>query len=136
MPRVEKAAELKLCPFCRNTANLVEKDGLPGLSWWRVVCGCCLIGTDEYPLKSSAIKAWNRRYEPPNPPLTLEELRELEGDPVWCALAQDGTASVAAWGIVENALEDVAGSGFRLAFEDYGGTGWLAYRRRPEEEAV
>ena len=88
MPRAEKTAELKLCPFCRNEAHLVEKDGLPGWSWWRVVCGCCLIGTDEYPFKSSAIKAWNRRDEPPNPSLTLVELRGMDGEPVWCVIQE------------------------------------------------
>lgn len=131
MPRVEKAAELKLCPFCRNKANLVEKDGLPGFSWWRVVCGCCLIGTDEYPLKSSAIKAWNRRYEPPNPPLTLDELREMVEEPVW--IESPDIPNRHGWAINYGLDPDVMHVPYaEIALDMYGKT-WLAYRRRPEE---
>lgn len=118
--------ELKRCPFCGGEANLVEKDGLPGWSYWRVVCGCCLIGTEEYPLKSAAIKAWNRRDEPPNPPLTLDELREMDGEPVW--LKGNGLNQ---WYIFAGLSLD----GIPFFTPEIGyGKQWTAYRRRPEEE--
>ena len=66
---------------------------------------------------------------PPNEALTLEQLREMDGEPVWCCGLNDCT--VGSWMLVgkrccEN-MESVAG------FEDYG-VEWLAYRRPPEGE--
>lgn len=126
--------ELKPRPFGGNEANLVEKDGLPGWSYWRVVCGCCLNGTEEYPLKSAAIKAWNRRDGPLIPPLTLDELRGMDGEPVWCDLSLcKPVPHVSQWAIVrENESEVLLANGGFLPFVFYGRT-WLAYRRMPEE---
>ncbi len=63
-----------------------------------------------------------------NEPLTVEELREMDGEPVWVC-TMDGKAATwmfAYYDRCEN-LTDVAG------YEDYGSV-WLAYRRKPEEE--
>lgn len=58
--------------------------------------------------------------EPPNDPLTLEELREMDGEPVWVAnlsaKKKDGFCNE--WALIEN-------------YGDY----WLAYRRKPEKGA-
>ncbi|MCI9677972.1 MAG: hypothetical protein HFF77_03215 [Oscillospiraceae bacterium] len=66
---------------------------------------------------------------PPNTPLTLEELREMDGEPVWfsgndlncyeifCGVSSDGIAQF---------------HRLALPLSEYG-KAWLAYRRRPEE---
>lgn len=79
---------------------------------------------------------------PPNEPLTLEQLREMDGEPVWCV---DGYGN-ACWCLVncddglpccydnETGLWD--GSFYEMSGDGKYGlhkTGWLAYRRRPEE---
>ena len=66
---------------------------------------------------------------PPNSPLTLEELREMEGEPVWIT-RMDGSGGV--WMLVdtEYALCREA-HGEMAVFENCGKT-WLACRRRPE----
>ena len=72
------------------------------------------------------------RY-PTNPPLTLEELREMDGEPVWVVPLNDFDILPANY--LVNAYEEqivVDKFGAYLDFEDYGKT-WLAYRRRPEE---
>ena len=56
---------------------------------------------------------------PPNDPLTLEELRKLEGEPIWTVDLPGGRGR---WEICTSGLYDP---------EAYGRT-WLAYRRRPE----
>lgn len=83
------------------------------------------------------------RCEATNPPLTLDELREMDGEPVWCV---DGRG-YACWCLVncyndimlccdkESGLWDgdfygMAGDGQHGLYE----VGWLAYRRRPEDE--
>lgn len=64
---------------------------------------------------------------PPNDPLTLEELREMDGEPVWCCPKNDPAKG--SWMIVgPNGCENI--TSFAI-YDDYG-TGWLAYRRPPE----
>jgi hypothetical protein len=73
-----------------------------------------------------------RRAQPANEPLTLEQLREMDGEPVWvvCGIYKD-------WRIPEF-IDEGGYKGFikftdRSAepISDYG-KNWLAYRRPPE----
>ena len=70
---------------------------------------------------------------PPNNPLTLEELREMTGEPVWVERQGSDLPWDREWALVnrENCLCKTA-SGCVAFFELYGKT-WLAYRRKPEE---
>ncbi|SCI19589.1 Uncharacterised protein [uncultured Oscillibacter sp.] len=64
---------------------------------------------------------------PPNEPLTLKELREMDDEPVWCCPKNDSAKG--SWMIVgPNGCENI--TSFAI-YDDYG-TGWLAYRRPPE----
>ena len=72
---------------------------------------------------------------PPNEPLTLEELREMDGEPVWLEYSNGAHQ----WHIVK----DIVGyaninvirwrDGGLESIQDYGKT-WLAYRCPPERE--
>lgn len=65
-----------------------------------------------------------------NSPLTLEQLRWMDGEPVWCDFLDSwGRYMIIQWHNSEffNSFE----CGFLLA-DEYGKS-WLAYRRRPEE---
>ena len=77
---------------------------------------------------------------PPNAPLTLEELRKMDGEPVWTAALDGG---VSRWAFVSADFEvvrhyttrrgvacDVIGRNFKTY-----GRRWLAYRRKPEVPA-
>ncbi len=77
---------------------------------------------------------------PPNEPLTIEQLREMDGEPVWCKwlLPEDRAIEQGKWFIVISG--DKAGleikrpaeyGGHFCKIDDYGKT-WLAYRRPPE----
>ena len=70
---------------------------------------------------------------PLNQPLTLEELREMDGKPVW--VVQPHKVLPPFWGIVDIEDELVANFKYCANFEDYD-TEWLAYRRKPEEGTV
>ena len=70
---------------------------------------------------------------PPNDPLTLEELRGMDGEPVWVVHPDDVLPPF--WGIVEADDGTVSNSWCYATFEDYD-TEWLAYRRRPEDGAI
>ena len=62
---------------------------------------------------------------PPNKPLTLEQLREMDGEPVW-------VEQQAAWGLVEVHKNRVYIIG--LDFESGYSLHWNIYRRPPEGE--
>jgi len=37
--------------------------------------------------EKKAISEWNHRTQPENKPLTLEQLKSMDGEPVWCAIS-------------------------------------------------
>ena len=69
-------------------------------------------------------------YAKPNDPLTLEELRELDGEPMWVEFLYNKAPR---WMLVNTEDDDVQSVYTSADFESYGEQ-WLAYRRRPEEE--
>ena len=70
-------------------------------------------------------------------PLTLDELRQMDGEPVWCEIYIKGQPSF--YGIVhgENVTGFIPGDDkpANLAITNVGayGLAWLAYRQKPEE---
>ena len=73
---------------------------------------------------------------PPNEPLTLDELREMDGEPVWCKwlLPEDKAIEQGKWFIVISGdkagleIKRPAEYGYHFCkIDDYGKT-WLAYR--------
>lgn len=71
-----------------------------------------------------------RHQKPPTTPLTLEELRRMDGEPVYIAPVDGGPY---VWMLVDTEYEVLRGAHGELAvFENIDKT-WLAYRRKPEE---
>jgi hypothetical protein len=63
----------------------------------------------------------------PNDPLTLDELRKMGGEPYWHVGLQEDSPPPH-WSILD--------AHFAQHIEDYGyGERWLAYRRKPKEDA-
>lgn len=95
---------------------------------------------DDMSLMSLLDENADRVYEgiateeaPPNDPLTLEKLREMDGEPVFIkCLFNDELSSY----VVVDKRRDSAGIFTRLFYAsfDYHGDEWLAYCRKPEEE--
>lgn len=73
-----------------------------------------------------------------NPPLTWDELKAMEGKPVWVEYLRDGAAYDAEWCIVkdidDDILHDTEGYGYGRAnkYGDGYGVGWQAYRKERE----
>ena len=88
-----------------------------------------------YRLAESALRA--QQQAEANKPLTLDELREMEGEPVWCEIRFKGKPPF--YGIVhgENVTGFITGDDkpVNLAITHVGayGLAWLAYRHKPEE---
>ena len=75
---------------------------------------------------------------PPNEPLTLEQLREMDGEPVWvkCLKPNKYINPPVRWRILEKSITGTFGvwDGEDSLIERNYGTDWLAYRRPPEGE--
>lgn len=81
----------------------------------------------------------------PNEPLTLEELRKMNGEPVWVKQLKGLSVCDTDWAVVEFRLQpDVKHDKIRVWWpgsevedtpseDDYGKT-WIAYRRPKEEQ--
>ena len=84
------------CPFCGGEAKLhdgvvvipvidengayIDADVEDTPAW--VECAACGAATDGVDSADEAIAAWNRRAEPVNKPLTLDKLRQMDGEPM------------------------------------------------------
>ena len=72
---------------------------------------------------------------PPNEPLTIEELREMDGEPVWIVDVGPHKWYGPGWAIVDrdNCLVRTVKNWNAVFFERYGER-WIAYRRPKEEQ--
>lgn len=130
--------ELKPCPFCGGEA-VNNFDG----ECYEISCELCFSGTDWFEIEDVAISAWNRRAEPENKPLTWDELKEMEGQPVYIKALEPRYDSK--WVVANEGSfcqdefdgEELETETFEADYENYDeclmGVQWLAYRRKPEE---
>ena len=145
--------KIEKCPFCgKEVAEISNCQELEGCRHFErcpatepyvcVVCnmfeGGCGASSGYYDSEAKAIAAWNRRAEPENNPLTLDELRQMEGEPVWCEYINfRGERRGGKWCICEviygniQPMADYAVGGTDTSTLCYGKT-WLAYRAKPE----
>ena len=68
-----------------------------------------------------------------NEPLTLDELWQMDGEPVW--VQSPGVPEYGRWAIVEGVGENCLFLHDDFTCHDYGKT-WLAYRQKAEEGSV
>ncbi len=152
--------KLKPCPFCGGSnieSRVCDYGTKLGGKPYIVGCRDCNISTSMLPqvaklkgyksAKEAAEATWNTRADDGNPPLTLDELRQMCKpernkiyDPVWIQTIPDKQISCR----ICNALiladmrykipkEWINAHKINLLLSDYGKT-WLAYKRKPEEQ--
>ena len=70
----------------------------------------------------------------PNEPLTLEQLREMDGEPVWVVPTGTYEKDEPMWCVLESPMALIPGVDYwSWDFDGYAET-WIAYRRPPEGE--
>ncbi len=123
---------LKPCRICGNTEIVYERYTHKAGERWRCWCTKCLACIDPgWAQDRLAVREiWNQ--SPPNDPLTLEELRGMEGEPLYIV-----SGKFEDWRI-PYFIDEGAYKGF-VQFTDKSaepldsyGKAWLAYRRKPE----
>ncbi|MGD9567547.1 MAG: Lar family restriction alleviation protein [Sedimentibacter sp.] len=125
---------IKLCPFCGGEAILRPVDVAKTV--FHVYCnenGCTHAG---YSTEKEAIEAWNTRAEEENPPLTIEELKQMNLKPIWIQNT-NSEIGLNGWSIYRKMhIKQIAHcegeANISYYMENYGKQ-WLAYRRKIEE---
>lgn len=85
-----------------------------------------------------AVQALQEKAERENPkPLTLAELRQMEGEPVWVEMGEVYLSAqlIGKWQIVHSVSDTSVvfmGGGNGIGISDYGRI-WLAFRYKPKE---
>ena len=122
--------KLKACPFCGSTN--VEISPYGGAK--AVACMDCFCRSEIFEgenAKEKAIVAWNRRATSENKVLTLEQLRQMNGNPAYVKniVHPDCTGWKVCGGSFDGYFYFSNGETYELSH--YGQT-WLAYARKPE----
>lgn len=121
LERVETIAALRYCASGESCKGcpLGQHDG--------ITCA----GFSDMLRKAASLL--ERDTEPPNEPLTLEELRGMDGEPVWVEFVgkPDGSPIPPLWMLVDvGSKQLVTGA----EFVDWREESWFAYRRKPAPE--
>lgn len=126
---------LKPCRICGNAEIVYERYKHQAGERWRCWCTKCLACIDPgWAQDRLAVRdIWNQ--EPPNDPLTMEELREMDGEPVWlyfgpgCGewvlVRASENPNVCIFSVHKNGMEAPVGIALKC--------GGRLYRRKPEE---
>ncbi len=121
-------SELKPCPFCK--AELFSGTNVHKKAVMRHPYNPkCPLSEAQFLDTPGFRESWNRRPEPANAPLTLDELRGMDGEEID---AYD--LSPVSETLIVDAYDCSASSKYQRRYFDndsYGKT-WLAYRRKPE----
>ena len=127
LSQAEKDGRLVVLPDAKYT----DADGEKALQTAMWTCGNTNNPVTRYTADAIAEKLC-REARDKNPPLTLEELREMDGEPVWI-IPMRGSGGFCTWMLVDAEYELCREAHGEMAvFENCGKT-WLAYRRKPEE---
>ena len=141
--------KLRECPFCGNEGDIAEGQTFGFARQFQPCCRHCGLTLDIYDTLEQAISAWNTRAEQPNEPLTLDELKQMDGEPVWVKEITDKPIDGDYWGIIKLNYSaqyvrihgDVVispptdgRSALGATTISYCGKTWLAYRQKPKED--
>ena len=103
-----------------------DLNGCPMTEYWQKAI-------DVYDMAISALRQQDhfREVTKKVEPLTLDELRKMDGEPVWIV-----AGDVSWWDLVSFSVQDwlYLTRGEELRYSRYGE--WLAYRQKPEEGTV
>ena len=97
-------------------------------------CGTLALTKAVAPQVAANLTLRKPSITPPNEPLTLDELREMDGEPVWVVMVDKKFSGLNGWYLVHHGSAYLARIDDWELDDDKYGVEWLAYRRPPEGE--
>ncbi len=117
---------IKPCPFCGGTGVEINIS-----KSYFIKCNNCGVGTAIFSNPDGAIAAWNRRNDHPDTPLSLKDLKSMDGEIV--LVFPQGQTSEPEFGVVSVKDGWVAVSNTECWEFDGYGKWYVAYRCRPTD---
>lgn len=122
--------ELLACPFCGGDAEFEKRP-----AYAVAICPQCRIRTAEYYDREVAAKVWNTRTTPTPTPLSLEQLEQMDGEPVWVEWImpsgeERGKFDKDEWALIYGPQEMAESTTTTYRFEYYDIT-WRSYTTKP-----
>lgn len=131
-------SELKPCPICGGKPHMYseKRPEQHGFIHLCEIDGEVMIKIESrlFSTEDQAISAWNRRADPENPPLTLEQLRGMVGEPVW--IGENGNLSCRVI-LKRETWPSPSAIHFQftdgtMVFENDIGKTWIPFARKPQ----
>lgn len=111
--------------------RLIDADNLKIDMEEKVFCGDGVYKIFGY--SAAQVEAAPAITSPPNDPLTIDELREMDGEPVWITDEKGNNGCWVIFGIDRADSETIYIPYATMRLSMYGKT-WLAYRCKPESQ--
>lgn len=142
--------ELNNCPFCGGEAKLQSHVDDFDIWYYYIQCDNCGAKSDYYDTdegEEAPIEAWNTRAESEPKALTLEDLTQREGTPVWIERTHEDGRTHKRWVVASNSYDCRYkpkkhyflfrfGSSVEYLFYEYYGKTWIAYDREVKGESI
>lgn len=127
--------KLKACPFCGSKAKITDHGGFFTVGCQNIDCAATIDLLE--PNEENATYDWNRRAAPENKPLTLDELRQMDGERVWAQFRGLGMYGLVAYhsdpdGDDGDDIYITNNLGGRSTFEEILSQGGTVYAHKPE----
>ncbi|MDU7339337.1 MAG: Lar family restriction alleviation protein [Clostridium sp.] len=131
-------SKLKPCPFCGGEASLqcagvCAKHTGESTDYFVSCRGCSATTMRYFDTPVGAIAAWNLRPTPENNPLTLEQLRNMDGEPVYVVYQSIDGIKHGTWAVNWNAMKSASNGYVNFKHKNYEKQ-WIAYARKPKQE--
>lgn len=148
---MNEPVKLLTCPFCTGEAHIknlllpvADYSTSSDVKWetlYHVECSHCRASTGKYSVEKDATTTWNTRATDinvtttqPNEPLSIEQLKQMDGVPVWI-----WSKGFQGYAIIYKTIGDTAyyvQSNGKVRFRHANGYGktWIAYAHKPEQE--
>lgn len=129
--------ELKPCPFCGGEVSIARRynDDFLGNVYWPICDDCFNTCNEHFETEEEAIMWANRRQTPTPEALSIEQLMQMDGEPVWVVENQDYVGASSGWGLFyADKTAVMQNFTHHVVWISKYGENWTAFATKPAKE--